>query len=192
MAAPLPRHLLPDTASIGDDGRLSVGGCDLVDDLGPDVTRLLSLLTSLDSAPLLDLDKVRATSSESPVYYVQMAHARIAGIGRTARDRAIDRLPLEQVDLSLLVHERELEVLRSLSELPDVVLGACVDRAPHRVATWVRELADRFHGFYHDCWVIGEGVSPELTQARLWLVEAARIGLAIGLGLLGVHAPEHM
>ena len=165
---------------------------DLIDDLGPDVTRLLSLLTSLDSAPLLDLDKVRATSHESPVYYVQMAHARIAGIGRTARDRAIDRLPLEQVDLSLLVHERELEVLRSLSELPDVVLGACVDRAPHRVATWVRELADRFHGFYHDCWVIGEGVSPELTQARLWLVETARIGLAIGLGLLGVHAPDRM
>ena len=56
----------------------------------------------------------------------------------------------------------------------------------------VRELADRFHGFYHDCYVIGEGISPELTQARLWLVEAARVGLAIGLGLLGVSAPESM
>ena len=63
---------------------------------------------------------------------------------------------------------------------------ACDERAPHKVTTWVRELAGRFHGFYHDCYVIGEGVSAELTQARLWLVEAARVGLAIGLDLLGV------
>ena len=56
----------------------------------------------------------------------------------------------------------------------------------------MRELASRVHGFYHDCWVMGEGVDPALTQARLWLVEAARIGLAIGLDLLGVRAPEEM
>jgi arginyl-tRNA synthetase len=60
------------------------------------------------------------------------------------------------------------------------------------VATWVRELAGRFHGFYHDCRVLGEGIDPELTQARLWLVEGAQSGLAIGLGLLGVSAPESM
>jgi arginyl-tRNA synthetase len=90
------------------------------------------------------------------------------------------------------VHERELDILRSLSELPDIVLIACTERAPHKVSTWVRELADRFHGFYHDCYVIGEGVPPELTQARLWLVESARVGLAIGLDLLGVSAPESM
>ncbi len=93
---------------------------------------------------------------------------------------------------SLLTHERELEVLRALSELPDVVAMACDERAPHKVTTWVRELADRFHGFYHDCYVIGEDVPADLTQARLWLVESARIGLAIGLGLLGVSAPESM
>ena len=75
---------------------------------------------------------------------------------------------------------------------PDVVALACRERAPHKVTTWVRELAAAFHGFYHDCYVIGEGVSAELTQARLWLTEAARIGLAIGLDLLGVSAPESM
>ena len=57
---------------------------------------------------------------------------------------------------------------------------------------WVRALADRFHGFYHDCRVMGDEVPHDLTQARLWLVEAARIGFAIGLGLLGVSAPERM
>jgi arginyl-tRNA synthetase len=165
---------------------------DLVAEIGPDAMRLLSLLNSIDQGVTIDIDKVRAESKESPVYYVQYAHTRIASIGRVAEERGVVRLPLEQVDLGLLVHERELEVLRSLSELPDVVLLACTDRAPHKVATWVRELADRFHGFYHDCYVMGDGVPPELTQARLWLVEAARVGFAVGLDLLGVSAPETM
>jgi arginyl-tRNA synthetase len=165
---------------------------ELVADLGPDATRLLSLLTSIDQPVTIDLDKVRNESKESPVYYVQYAHTRIASINRVAAERGISRLPLAEADLTLLVHERELDVLRSLAELPDVVALACNERAPHKVATWVRELADRFHGFYHDCYVMGEGVSPELTQARLWLVEAARIGFAVGLDLLGVSAPETM
>jgi arginyl-tRNA synthetase len=165
---------------------------DLVTEIGPDAMRLLSLLTSIDQAVTVDLDKVRAESKESPVYYVQYAHTRIASINRVAAERGVERLPIDQVDLGLLVHDRELELLRSLSELPDVVLVALNERAPHKVATWVRELADRFHGFYHDCYVMGDGVPPELTQARLWLVESARIGFAIGLDLLGVSAPESM
>ena len=80
-------------------------------------------------------------------------------------------MPLVEVDVTLLVHDRELDVLRTLLELPEVVSPRCIDRAPHKVTTWVRELADRFHGFYHDCYVMGEGVDQELTQARLWLVE---------------------
>src|SRR5262245_27023580 len=165
---------------------------DLVDEIGADVFRLLSLTASIDQAPTIDLDKVRSESKESPVFYVQYAYARIASIGRFAVERGIERQPLPSVDLGLLVHERELEVLRTLSELPEVVEAACRLRAPHRVTAWVRELADRFHGFYHDCYVIGDGVSAELTQARLWLVEATRTGLAVGLGLLGVAAPESM
>ena len=92
----------------------------------------------------------------------------------------------------MLVHERELDVLRTLSELPDTVAAAAVDRAPHRITTWVRELAGAVHGFYHDCYVMGDGVPPELTQARLWLVESAAVGLAIGLDLLGVSAPDQL
>jgi arginyl-tRNA synthetase len=165
---------------------------DLVDDIGPDAMRLLSLVNSIDQATVVDLDKVRAESRESPVYYVQMAYARIAGIGREAAKRDVVRRPLDDVDLSLLVEPRELDVLRSLSELPEVVEVACLERAPHKLTTWVRELADRFHGFYHDCWVLHPDVPDELSQARLWLVEAARVGFAVGLGLLGVTAPETM
>jgi arginyl-tRNA synthetase len=165
---------------------------DLLDSVGPDVARLTFLLQSLDTRQTIDLGVITTQSMENPVYYVQMAHARIAGIARRAAEVAVDRRPIGDVDLTLLAHERELDVLRSLGELPDVVLIATRERAPHKLTTWVRELAGAFHGFYHDCYVIGEGVSAELTQARLWLVEAARIGLAIGLDLLGVSAPESM
>jgi arginyl-tRNA synthetase len=165
---------------------------DLLDAVGPDVARLTFLLSSIETHQTVDLGLITSQSMENPVYYVQMAHARIAGIARVAAERAVARVPIAEADLSLLVHERELDVLRSLSELPDVVLVACNERAPHKVTTWVRDLAGRFHGFYHDCYVMGEGVSTELTQARLWLVEAARVGLAIGLQILGARAPESM
>jgi arginyl-tRNA synthetase len=165
---------------------------DLLDAVGPDVARLTFLLQSIETRQTIDLDMITNQSMENPVYYVQYAHARIASIGRVAGERNLERVPIGDADLSVLAHARELDVLRSLSELPDVVLAACNDRAPHKVTTWVRELAGDFHGFYHDCYVMGEGVSAELTQARLWLVEAARIGLAIGLRLVGARAPESM
>ncbi|MGH9215117.1 MAG: arginine--tRNA ligase [Acidimicrobiales bacterium] len=165
---------------------------DLVDEIGADVMRLLSLVSSIDQSPTIDLDKVRAESNESPVYYVQYANARIHSIGKKADELGVARAPLAEVDLAPLVHERELDLLRSLSMLPEVVDLACVERAPHKVTAWVRELADRFHGFYHDCRVLGDDVPPETTQARLWLVESTRIGLAIGLDVLGVTAPESM
>ncbi|MGE3620762.1 MAG: arginine--tRNA ligase, partial [Acidimicrobiia bacterium] len=164
---------------------------DLVDAVGPDVARLTFLLQSLDTRQTIDLDVITARSMDNPVFYVQYAHARIHSIRRRAAEAGVEARPLAEADLSVLVHERELDLLRSLSELPEVVALACTERAPHRVTTWVRELAGRFHGFYHDCYVIGD-VPAELTQARLWLVEATRVGLSIGLGLLGVSAPESM
>jgi arginyl-tRNA synthetase len=165
---------------------------DLVADIGPDATRLLSLMSSLDQASTLDLDLVRSQSMENPVFYVQYAYARISSIERRRQERGIDRLPATEVDLSVLEDSRELEVLRCLEELPDVVAEAGRDRAPHKVTAWVRRLAGAFHGFYHDCPVLAEAVEPAVVQARLWLVEGTRIGLAIGLDLLGVSAPEEM
>jgi arginyl-tRNA synthetase len=164
----------------------------LVADIGPDATRILSLMTSLDQASTFDLAAVRAQSTDNPVFYVQMASARIGGVGRRAAELGVVRLRLDEVDLSLLIHERELELIRCLEELPEVVADAAVDRAPTKVTAWVRRLAACFHGFYHDCPILAEDVDPRLAQARLWLVEATRIGLTIGLGLLGVAAPESM
>ena len=69
---------------------------------------------------------------------------------------------------------------------------AARDRAPHKISTWIRELAAAFHGFYHDCPVLRSDVESDLQQARLWLVESARVGFSIGLELLGLPAPEEM
>ena len=164
----------------------------VIEEMGPDATRLLSLLNSIDQATTLDLDVMKRQTMENPVFYVQYAHARIASIDRRRAERGIERVLISEADLGLLVHERELELIRLLVDLPRAVAEAAKDRAPHKVTNWVRQLAGEFHGFYHDCRVLSEEVPPDLTQARLWLVEGVRIGLAIALGLLGVHAPDEM
>jgi arginyl-tRNA synthetase len=163
---------------------------DILDEVDPDVARLTFLLQSIDTPQTFDLDVVTSQSMENPVYYVQYAHARIASIGRKASERGVTRHPLDDVDLSVLVHEREAELLRSLALYPEEVREAAEMRAPHRVTTWVRDFAKHFHGFYRDCRVISD--DDALTQARLWLSEACRIGLADALGLLGVSAPDEM
>ncbi len=163
---------------------------DILDEVDPDVCRLTFLLQSIDTAQTFDLDVVTAQSMENPVYYVQYAHARIASIGRMAATRGIERLPILDVDLAPLVHERELDLLRALAAYPGMVREAAELRAPHRVTTWVRDFASRFHGFYRDCRVITDDAA--LTQARLWLAAACQVGLADALGILGVRAPDEM
>ena len=163
---------------------------DILDEVDPDVARLTFLLQSIDTTQTFDLDIVTSQSMENPVYYVQYAHARVASIARRAVEAGIARVPLADVDLSVLVHERELDLLRSLAEYPAMLRGAAELRAPHRVTTWVREFASRLHGFYRDCRVMTD--DAELTQARLWLAESVRIGLAGALGILGVGAPDVM
>ncbi|MBJ7382595.1 MAG: hypothetical protein JHC66_08405, partial [Acidimicrobiia bacterium] len=163
---------------------------DILDEVDPDVARLTFLLQGIDTALTFDLDVVTSQSMENPVFYVQYAHARVCSIGRRADEQGVSRVPLEDADLSVLIHERELDLLRALSEYPGVLATSAELRAPHRVATWVRDFASRVHGFYRDCRVITNDAA--LTQARLWLAEASRIGLADALGILGVGAPAVM
>ena len=165
---------------------------DVIDEVGVDSTRFTYLLQSMDTRQVFDMGVVVKQSMDNPVFYVQYAHARVCAIQRQAVERGVVRGPLGDTDLSLLSHQRELDVLRVLYQLPDAVRMAATDRAPHKITTWVRELAGVFHSFYHDCYVMGDGVSVELTQARLWLVESARVGLVVGLTLLGVSTPEKM
>ncbi len=165
---------------------------ELLDEVGPDVTRLVYLLQSIDTTQTIDIDVVSAQSAENPVYYLQYAHARIHSLGRQAEARGVQRASLDDVDLAVLAHERELDVLRALASLPDTVMAATRARAPHQVTGWARELAAAFHRFWHDCPILRDDVAEDLRQARLWLVEGARVGLAVALGILGVSAPERL
>ncbi len=163
---------------------------DVIAEVGPDATRFTYLMQSVDSRQTIDLDLLISKAMDNPVYYVQYAHARISNLVRKAGEAGQTRG--DKVDLALLTHERELDVLRALSTLPETIERAAAERAPHAITNWTREFAAAFHGFYHDCYVVGDGVSAELTQARLWLVEASRVGLVVGFDLLGLSAPESM
>ncbi len=165
---------------------------ELIDAVGPDVARFAFLLQSIDSRQTIDIDLLSAQAAENPVFYVQYAHARIASVARRAEADGVAPRPPAGTDLSPLTGDRELALLRALEVLPSVVEIALRERAPHKVTTWVRDLAAAFHGFYHDCPILHSDVPPEVRDARLCLTEGTRIGLAIGLDLLGVDAPEAM
>ena len=165
---------------------------EIIDEVGPDVAKLTFLLQSVDTRQTVDLATLVESRLDNPVHYIHYAHARVHGIGRKAAELGVSRAPLSQAQLTLLTAEQELDLLRSLASLPDVVALAATERAPHKVTTWLRELAGSFQSFYAHCPVLATTVSPDLQQARLWLVEAARVGLSVGLDLLGVSAPESM
>jgi arginyl-tRNA synthetase len=165
---------------------------ELIDEVGADAVRLTYLLQSIDSPQTVDLDVIVQQSMDNPVFYVQMAHARLCSIERVASERGIVRRPSTDVDLAPLTHERELEVMRRLHALPDSLELAARERAPHKITSWVRELATAVHGFYHDCPILRDDVDDDLRQARWLLAEAAAIGLRSGLSMLGVSAPTSM
>jgi arginyl-tRNA synthetase len=162
------------------------------DEVGADAARITYLLQSIDTPQTVDLAAVAAQSMDNPVYYIQMAHTRLCSIARTAEERGIPMRPLAEVDLGLLTHPREAEAMRALFDLPDVMALAAREREPHRLTTWLRETAGAVHGWYHDCPVLSPDVADDLRQARLWLAEGLRIGLRVGLDVIGVSAPESM
>ena len=116
----------------------------------------------------------------------------IASLLRNAHELGVDRG--DDFDPSLLTHDREADLLGSLGEFPRVVASSADLREPHRIARYLEALAGTYHRFYDACRVLPLGDEPatDLTAARLWLVEATRVVIANGLGLLGVSAPDRM
>ncbi|MCW2808756.1 MAG: arginine--tRNA ligase [Marmoricola sp.] len=166
---------------------------DLVEAIGVDAARYALGRFSSDSTIDIDLDLWARQSSDNPVFYVQYAHARLASILRNAGDLGLAPAG-DDFDPALLSHEREGDLLRALAEFPRVVAAAAQLREPHRVARYLEDTASSFHKFYDSCRVLpmGDEEPTDLHRARLLLVDATRIVLANGLGLLGVSAPERM
>lgn len=171
---------------------------DLVEAIGIDAARYSMIRSSVDSSLDIDLDLWASQSNENPVYYVQYAHARLCSLERKARqvlgdDTEVGR-GLPEPDFSLLTHEREGELIRTLGEFPEIVSAAAELREPHRIARYTERLAGVFHRFYDSCPILpkeGEEATA-LSSARLALARAARQVLANALRLLGVSAPERM
>ena len=165
---------------------------DLVEAVGVDAARYALARSSSDSNIDIDLDLLSKRSNENPVYYVQYAHARTAGVGRNARELGVRTE--DAFDPALLDHATESALLAALGEYPRVVTQAAELREPHRVARHLEVLAGTFHKWYDSCRVSPMGDEPvtDTHRTRLWLNEATRTVLANGLDLLGVSAPERM
>jgi arginyl-tRNA synthetase len=167
---------------------------DLVEAIGVDAARYALARYSVDSPIDIDLDLWTRATNDNPVHYVRYAHARICSVLRNAAELGVTRG--SDFDPALLSHEREGDLLRALAEFPSVVATAAELREPHRVARYLEALAGTFHKFYDtdELRVLPRSGEPatDTNRARLWLVEASRVVLANGLGLLGVSAPERM
>ena len=166
---------------------------ELVEKVGVDAARYTLIRYPVDTPMVIDIDVLRRNTNENPVYYVQYAHARIAGVLRNVAELNIPT-GLSNFDPSQLSHDRENELLGTLAEFPGIVAAAAAFREPHRVARYLEELAGVYHGFYADCRVLplgDESISP-LHSARANLCAATKQVLANGLDLLGVSAPERM
>ena len=164
---------------------------DLVSAIGVDAARYSLVRSSVDQSIDIDLGLWESQSSDNPVYYVQYGHARLCSIGRKAAELGVDS---ESADLSLLTHDREGDLIRTLGEFPAVVEEAAQLREPHRIARYAEDLAAVFHRFYDSCQVLpkaGEDEAP-IHAARLALAQASRVVLANALTMVGVSTPEKM
>ncbi|HWO88608.1 MAG TPA: arginine--tRNA ligase [Gemmatimonadales bacterium] len=162
---------------------------DLMDEVGVDAARYFFLMRRADTPFAFDIDLALKRTEENPVFYVQMAHARMSGIFRVG---AVDPklVTAEGVDIAALREPVETELLKQLARFPETLRRAADALEPQRVTAYLEDLARVAHNWYHHCRVLGE--APEVERARLALARATQIVLANGLRVLGLGAPERM
>jgi arginyl-tRNA synthetase len=163
---------------------------ELVEEVGVDAARFFFLMRRAESPMDFDLELAVKRSEENPVYYVQYAHARIAHVLEYARQQGVPEPDAKTARLDLLVEPETESLLRALASFPSLLAAAARTREPHRIPQFLKELAAKFHAFYHFHRVVG--VEPDVTAARLLLTSATGAVLRRGLALLGVSAPEAM
>ncbi|MGE5479186.1 MAG: arginine--tRNA ligase [Chloroflexota bacterium] len=171
---------------------------ELLDEVGEDVVRFFLIMRSVGTHLEFDLALAREQSDKNPVFYLQYAHARISSIFEKAReasampDNFLTSLAegSANVDLNLLRDPAEIDLVKKLARFPIIVAAAAEKNEPHALCEYLREIAVKYHAFYHDCRVITD--DAKLTLARLALCRAAQTALKNGLTILGVSAPDKM
>jgi arginyl-tRNA synthetase len=172
---------------------------DVVEQVGPDVTRFVMLTRKNDAALDFDFDKVLEQSKENPVFYVQYAHARINSVTTKAAAAGIatDAATLRGADLSEISHPSEMAVVRKLGEWPRLLEQAARTHEPHRVAFYLYELASDFHALWNkgndetDLRFLQED-APARSLGKIALISAVSVVLSAGLGILGVTPVKEM
>ena len=160
---------------------------DLIDDIGVDATRYFFAAKAANTPYDFDLTLAKSKSNDNPVYYAQYAHARMCSILRQAKENDITIAD----HFELLVNDKEMALLKHINEFRNEIADSAKSRSPHKIANYIQRLAQLFHSFYNDCYVIDKE-NIELSMQRLALVEATRITLKNALNLIGVEAPEKM
>ena len=163
---------------------------ELVEEVGADACRFFFLQRAPESQMEFNIELAKEQSDKNPVYYIQYAHARIAGILRLAQESGID---YRDGDVSLLTDPAELSLIRKMLVLPELIESMAVALEPHHLPHYAQDLATAFHWFYQQCRVIS-GIPGEeaVSRARLKLVKASAITLGRCLSLMGMEAPERM
>jgi arginyl-tRNA synthetase len=162
---------------------------DLVNEVGRDAVRYFFLMRKSDSQLIFNVDLAASQSEENPVYYIQMAHARMCGIFRVGEIDP-ESVTAENVNFDVLNEPEEQELIKALLDFPAVVESAAETLEPQRVATYLLETARLAHLWYHKHHVLEQ--AEDVTRARLALARGAQIVLRNGLGILGITAPERM
>jgi arginyl-tRNA synthetase len=163
---------------------------EVLQEVGRDAARFFFLMRKSDSHLDFDLDLAKRQSSENPVFYVQYAHARVSSIFEQARKAGLEigergAVPIERLELA-----EEMELIRTMIQLDDVLEESVKEREPHRLVFFLLELAGEFHRYYNRHRVISE--DRALSFARLLLVENIQKTIRRGLDILGVEAPLKM
>ncbi len=166
---------------------------ELVEKVGVDAARYTLIRYPVDTPMTMDVDLLKRRTNENPVYYVQYAHARISALLRNADELGI-KYGIDFFNPELLEHQRERELLGGLAQFPEVITNAAELRSPHKIARYVEDLANLYHGFYSDCRVLpmGDEKPSEIHQTRATLCAATMQVISNGLTLLGVSSPERM
>ena len=164
---------------------------ELREDVGADAARFFYVLRKNDQHLDFDIGLAKSRSKDSPIYYVQYAHARVHSLFKRAREQEL-AIPTasDAVNLACLVEEHERVLMRELERYPEVVASAAAESAPHQLAHFLRDTANALHSWYDAHRTLVD--DAELRTARLALADSARVVLRNGLQVLGVSAPEAM
>jgi arginyl-tRNA synthetase len=164
---------------------------DLRREVGNDAARLFYVMRSNDQHLDFDLELAKARSNDNPVYYIQYAHARVASVMRQLQERGLEHVAARGLEaLGKLVEPQEIQLIKRLSVFPEIVEQSAMQRAPHTLVHYLRDLANDFHTYYSAHQFIVE--DPGLRDARLDLARGTQVVIRNGLELLGVSAPETM